>query len=416
VSRPSPSLAGAYRGTGLPPTVRRLGGASFFQDVASEMVYPLLPGFLAALGAGPATLGALESAAEGVLALIKGWAGRASDRLGRRRPFVVAGYGASALARPLLAFATAASQVVALRLWDRLAKGLRTAPRDALIADAVPPAEHAYAFAYHRGLDHLGAACGPLVAAGVLLLVPDGVRTVFLLATIPALAGFLTVAFGLPRERSDAPAPAPRAGATAGEQRRIGAVPRPLRAALAAFFCFALGNASDAFLLLRAADAGVGAVGLTLLWSAFHVAKWLASAGGGRLADRIGRRPAILLGWTAYAIAYAGFAVASDPLTLAALLALYALFYGLTEGAERALVVELGRASASAGTALGAFHLATGVGTFLASLWFGLVWHLYGAPPAFFAGAALAGFAALLLLQSGSRPVSRSASEAGQTA
>ena len=169
------------------------------------MVYPLLPGFLAALGGGAAVLGAMESAADGVLALVKGWAGRASDRLGRRKPFVVAGYGGSALARPLLALAATASQVVALRLWDRLAKGLRTAPRDALIADAVAPAERAYAFSYHRGLDHLGAACGPLFAAALLFVWTDGVRTVFLLATLPALVGFATVAFGLPREAGGEP-------------------------------------------------------------------------------------------------------------------------------------------------------------------------------------------------------------------
>lgn len=376
------------------------------------MVYPLLPGFLAALGGGAAVLGAMESAADGVLALVKGWAGRASDRLGRRKPFVVAGYGGSALARPLLALAATASQVVALRLWDRLAKGLRTAPRDALIADAVAPAERAYAFSYHRGLDHLGAACGPLFAAALLFVWTDGVRTVFLLATLPALVGFATVAFGLPREAGG------RARAVSDEARArpagsgpATALPRPLRTALVAFFCFALGNASDAFLLLRAGDLGFGAVGLTLLWSAFHVAKWLASVPGGRLADRIGRRRAILLGWALYAAAYAGFAFAAQPIALCLLVALYAAFYGLTEGAERALVVELADARTGCGTgggtatgvgsALGAFHLAAGVGTFLASLWFGLVWHLFGAPVAFLAGAACAGAAAIVLASGG---------------
>ena len=398
----TPSFLRAYRGRDLPPTVRRLGSASFFQDVASEMVYPLLPGFLKSLGGGPAVLGAMESAAEGVLALVKGWAGRASDRLGRRKLFVVAGYGASALARPLLALAASASQVVALRLWDRLAKGLRTAPRDALIAEAVAAEKRAYAFSFHRGLDHLGAACGPLLAAAVLVVWADGIRAVFLLATLPALAGFLTVAFGLPREagtvRRHTPPAAPAIAASPASLAPSGPLPRSLRGALAAFFCFALGNASDAFLLLRAADLGVGAVGLTLLWSAFHVVKWLASVPGGRLADRIGRRPAILLGWALYAIAYTGFATASRPVVLLVLLALYAGFYGLTEGAERALVVELAGAPAGAGTALGAFHLAAGVGTFFASLWFGLVWQYFGAPAAFLTGAACAGGAAVVLL------------------
>ncbi|MEO7794405.1 MAG: MFS transporter [Thermoanaerobaculia bacterium] len=419
MKRPALSIWRAYRGGDLPPTVRRLGSASFFQDVASEMVYPLLPGFLAALGGGAAVLGARESGAEGVLALVKGWAGRASDRLGRRKPFVVAGYGASALARPLLALAASASAVVALRLWDRLAKGLRTAPRDALIADSVAPERRAYAFSYHNGLDHLGAACGPLIAAAVLLLRPDAIRGVFLLATVPAIAGFLTVAIGLPREKKAAsrapvagapPVAGPEtplspaaAGARSGPDDPASAMPRPLRGVLTAFFCFALGNASDAFLLLRAADAGLGPVGLTLLWSAFHVAKWLVSVPGGRLADHIGRRRAIFLGWSLYAVAYAGFALTSQPLVFFLWLALYAAFYGLTEGAERALVVELSPARSGAGRALGTFHLVSGVGTFLASLWFGLVWHFSGPRAAFLVGAALAGAAALLLVPSSAR-------------
>lgn len=400
MSPSAPAWLRAYRGRDLPPTVRRLGSASFFQDVASEMVYPLLPGFLAALGGGAAVLGAMESAAEGVLALVKGWAGRASDRLGRRKPFVVAGYGASALARPLLALAANATQVVALRLWDRLAKGLRSAPRDALIAEAVAAEERAYAFSYHNGLDHLGAACGPLLAATVLFFSPGAVRSVFLLATLPAIAGALTVALGLPREakaRASRLAP-PSAAAAARTRAPAGPMPQPLRGALSAFFCFALGNASDAFLLLRASDSGVGPLGLTLLWSAFHVAKWLVSVPGGRLADRIGRRRAIFIGWTLYALAYTGFALTSHPLVFFLLLALYAAFYGLTEGAERALVVELTPAQTGAGSALGAFHLVAGVGTFFASLWFGLVWQFAGARSAFLLGAALAGAAALILI------------------
>ncbi len=411
----SHALIDQYRGRDLPPTVRRLGSASFFQDVASEMVYPLLPGFLKALGGGPAVLGAMESGSEGVLALVKGWAGRASDRLGKRKPFVVAGYGASALARPLLALAATASQVVALRLWDRLAKGLRTAPRDALIAEAVSPEERAYAFSYHNGLDHLGAACGPLFAAALLLLWANATRTVFLFATVPAIVGFLTVLVGLPREKGRlAPMP-PRPPLAQGASRtapqdspadraRAPALPRPLRGALAAFLIFALGNASDAFLLVRASDVGVGAVGLTLLWSAFHLVKWLASVPSGKLADRVGRRPAILAGWLCYGLAYVGFALASRPLVLCSLLALYAASYGLTEGAERAFVVELAGSRSGAGTALGAFHLASGVGTFLASLWFGLVWQFASAPAAFLAGAACAVGAAVILLLATGRP------------
>ena len=190
-----------WSGRGLPRDVRALAATSFLQDVASEMVYPLLPAFLLRLGGGAAALGAMEAAAEAVLALVKGWAGRESDRRGRRKGFVLAGYGVSAATRPLLALAASALHVVLLRVADRTGKGLRTAPRDALIADATTPDRRTFAFSYHRGLDHLGAAVGPLLAAGVLALAPGNVRLVFALATIPAVLGVLNVALRV-RERS----------------------------------------------------------------------------------------------------------------------------------------------------------------------------------------------------------------------
>lgn len=380
-------MLATYRGRGLPRTVKALGATSFFQDVASEMVYPLLPAFLASLGGGPLLLGAMESAAEGVLALLKGLAGRWSDRLGRRKPFVSAGYGLSALTRPALAAAAAPLQVVALRALDRVAKGLRTAPRDAMIAESTPAADRAYAFSFHRGLDHLGAAVGPLLAAMVLLWRPGGVRWIFALATIPALAGWLVVQVGS-REPESAPRP-PARGATV--------LPRPLRLPLAAMALFSLGNASDAFLLLRAAQIGYSPLGLTLLWSGFHVCKWLASAPSGGLADRLGTRPLVLAGWSVYAAVYAGLALTASAPGVAALFALYAVYYGAVEGAEKKLVLELAGPATGTGSSLGVFHAATGAGSFAASLLFGLVWERVSPAAAFFVGAALAVSAAALL-------------------
>jgi len=235
-------LPATYLGTSLPPSVKALGLTSFFQDVASEMVYPLLPAFLAALGGGPLVLGAMESISEGVLALLKGAAGRWSDRLGRRKPFVSVGYGLSALTRPFLALAALAWHVVALRAVDRVAKGLRTAPRDALIAGAVEPERRAYAFSFHQGLDHLGAAVGPLAAAGVLFLAPGRVRLVFALATIPAIVGWLTVQLFTrePREPADSsPAGAAQAAAAISPAAPGGGrLPRALRLPLVAFLLF----------------------------------------------------------------------------------------------------------------------------------------------------------------------------------
>lgn len=412
------AVAAAYRGRDLPPQVKALGLTSFFQDVASEMVYPLLPAFLAALGGGPVVLGAMESVAEGVLAILKGAAGRWSDRLGRRKPFVSAGYGISALTRPLLAIAASAVQVVLLRVLDRVAKGLRTAPRDALIAEATLPRQRAYAFSFHRGLDHLGAAVGPLAGALVLLAAPGNTRLVFALATIPAVIGWLTVQVALRESKSGAPSVASTDARTAGSAARSGdapaesassgaatpaaaaappgKLPRALWPPLAAFFLFSLGNASDAFLLLRAADMGISGFGIALLWSGFHVCKWLASVPSGRLADRLGPRRPILAGWAIYAVVYLGFGLATGPWALAGLFAAYAVYYGLTEGAERALIVKLA-GSAGTGTSLGAFHFVTGLGTLAASLLFGLIWEITSPLVAFAFGAALAGAAALVL-------------------
>ncbi len=378
-----------YRGTGLPRTVKALGATSFLQDVASEMVYPLLPAFLASLGGGPIALGAMEALADGALTLLKGAAGRWSDRTDRRKPWVSTGYGLSAATRPLMALAGSAAQVIGLRVLDRVAKGLRTAPRDALIAETTPEADRAYAFSFHRGLDHLGAAVGPLLAAMVLLAAPGKLRWVFAAATIPALAGWLTVVF-FTREPGRA-AVAERPGGASGW-----IPPRGLRAPLAAMFLFSLGNASDAFLLLRAAEVGYSALALTALWSGFHIVKWLASAPAGRLSDRLGARRLILVGWSIYALVYLGFARADRWTEIAALLAAYALYYGLTEGAERALVVRLaGRAAAGTGAALGAFHFTTGFGTVAASLLFGAIWALASPSAAFRAGAALAALASV---------------------
>jgi MFS family permease len=390
-SPPSRGPLALYRGAGLPRTVKALGATSFLQDVASEMVYPLLPTFLLGLGGGPALLGAMESASEGAQALLKGAAGRWSDRAGRRKPFVSAGYGLSAATRPLMAAAAAAAHVVLLRVADRVAKGLRTAPRDALIAESTRADRRAYAFSFHRGLDHLGAALGPLFAALVLALEPGRLRLVFLLATVPAVAGWLTVQLACREPTREAKAATPSAPPTGT------ALPAPLRLPLAAFFVFSLGNASDAFLLLRAGELRFSPVELTLLWSGFHVAKWLASAPAGRLADRLGPRRPILAGWALYALVYLGFGVASGAGVLIALFALYAAYYGLTEGAERALVVRLAGGELGAGTSLGAFHASTGLGTFVASFLFGLLWQVVSPLAAFAAGAALAATAALLL-------------------
>jgi len=374
----------------LHPTVRSLGLVSLLTDVSSEMIYPLLPAFLTgSLGAGPAFLGVVEGLAETVAAFVKLASGRLSDRLRRRKPLVVAGYSLSSLVRPLVALAAAPAHVLIVRLLDRVGKGVRGAPRDALLAEVTAAAERGRAFGFQRAMDHAGAAVGPVLAAAVLLAT-DELRVVFALAAIPGAFAVLALVRGV-RE-------APRA---CSSTRVTTARALPLEPALLRYLAvlalFTLGNSSDAFLLLRAQQAGVPLALVPLLWALHHLVKAGTSTWGGALSDRVGRRPTILFGWGLYALTYAGFAIAHAPLAVVGLFVVYGLFHATTEGAERALVADLAGA-ASRGRAFGLFHAVTGAVLLPASLLTGLLWQRFGAGIALGTGAVLAGLAALGLL------------------
>jgi MFS family permease len=369
-------------------TVRSLGVVSLLTDASSEMIYPLLPAFLTGvLGAGPAFLGLVEGAAEAVAAVLKIVSGRLSDRLARRKPLVVAGYALSSLVRPLVALATLPLHVLAVRVSDRIGKGMRSAPRDALVALVTPAADRGRAFGFQRAMDHAGAMIGPLLASAVLLVRPQGLRTVFALAAIPAALAVATLVFAVRDETTPRAAPA----ATPPTAERL--APGLVRY-LAVLALFTLGNSSDAFLLLRAQEAGVAVAAIPLVWALHHLVKASASTWGGGLSDRIGRRGAIALGWAAYALAYAGFAAVASPPGVVFLFAFYGLFHAFTEGPERALVADLA-GPLSRGRAFGLFHATTGAALLPASLLTGLLWQRFGAAVALGTGAALAAFAAL---------------------
>lgn len=373
----------------LPRTVIALGVVSFFTDVSSEMIYPLLPLFLSStLGAGALTIGAIEGAAESVAALLKLASGWWSDRMPRRKPLVVVGYGLASVVRPLIGLAQSTSQVMALRLADRVGKGIRGAPRDALIADAVDPRERGRAYGFHRAADHAGAVVGPLAAFVLLGWGGISLRSVFLLAAIPAALAVLTLLLGVrePARHTAGPARAPRL-----ERAGLGA--RFWRY-LVVLLVFTLGNSTDAFLLLRAAELGVSAAMLPVLWAMLHVVKSAASTPGGILSDRMGRRPLIVGGWIVYAAVYVGFAHAALAWHAWALFAAYGLYFGLTEGVEKALVADLVGAEVR-GAAFGWYNLAIGIAAFPASLLFGAIWQWAGAPAAFTFGAAMAVVASL---------------------
>jgi MFS family permease len=365
-----------------------LGIVSLLTDASSEMVVPLLPLFLTTvLNGGPLALGWIEGAADATSSMLKLFSGRWSDRTGRRRPLVLAGYGLSTVARPLVAVAGAPWHVLVVRVTDRVGKGIRSSPRDALIAGSVGPEDRGAAFGFHRAMDHAGAVIGPLLALAALWMWPGDLRTVFALAAIPGVFAVLAIAVGVREAAPTAPPP---------PQPPLGKPPPELRGLLAAVALFTLGNASDVFLLLRAGGEVGSTTTLPLLWMAFHVVKVGSSLLGGRLSDRIDRRRVILAGWLVYALVYAAFAYVEDPLAIAALFVVYGTYHGLTEGAERALVADLAPAGAR-GTAFGWYNLVVGLLALPASVMFGLLWEVAGAPVAFLTGSALALAAALVL-------------------
>jgi MFS family permease len=374
----------------LPGNVRLLGWASFLNDVASEMVYPLLPQFLiTVLGGNRFHLGLIEGVADSASSLLRLWAGMWSDRLGRRRVFVVLGYALAAAARPVIGLATVPWHLLTARAADRLGKGLRTAPRDALIAISAPRELHGRAFGFHRAMDHLGAAVGPMLAAAWLLIWPDQLRALFLATLVP---GVLVVVLLLARLR-EAPVGEARVETAGSSAAKLSP---SLRWFLAALIVFTLGNSSDAFLLLRARELGVAVPLLPLLWLAFHVVKSAGNLWLGRLVDRVGPRGPLLAGWLLYAAVYVAFALATEAWHAWALFLVYAVFYALSEPAEKTLVARLGGARAQ-GRAFGWFNAALGVSALPASLIFGGLYEQLGPQAAFAFGAALALLAVCLL-------------------
>jgi len=381
---------------GLTRNVVILGFVSLLNDGASEMIYPLLPAFLTAvLGAGPAALGVVEGIAEATASLLKLYSGYLSDRFKKRKGWIVGGYSISNVIRPLIAFSTSWLHVLALRFSDRVGKGLRTSPRDAIIADSTPAEFRGKAYGFHRAMDHSGAVIGPLAATALLLVYHDDLKTIFLLSIIPGILAVGLLVFGL-REK---PSEGPRAAAPSAVfnfRASLREMPLGFQKYLLIMLIFTLGNSTDAFLLLRAQQLGVPVTLLPLIWVVLHLVKMGFSVPGGIISDRIGRKKVIVTGWVVYALVYAGFGAASQHWHAWALFAVYGIYFGLTEGVEKALVADFAPAHLR-GSAFGLYHLIVGVGAFPASLLFGLVWQRFGSAEAFAMGAALALAASVML-------------------
>ncbi len=372
-----------------------LGVVSFLTDLSSEMIYPLLPVFLVeSLGAGAIALGTIEGVAESTAAVLKIASGWWTDRARRRKPLVVVGYGLSGALRPLIGLAASWPIVVALRFGDRIGKGLRTSPRDALIADVTPVERRGAAYGVHRAMDHAGAVAGPLVASGLLLIPGFTLRRIFLLAVIPAVLVIIVLVLGVSEQERTGP-PTSQPPALSDWWSSMGS---PFRRLLLAVVVFTLGNSTDAFLLLRLSDAGFAVGWIAVLWSLHSAVKMVANLYGGQLSDRLGRRNLVAGGWIVYAGIYLGFGVVSSGPTLVALFLGYGIYFGLTEPVERAWVAEIAPEEARGG-AFGLYHGAIGLAALPASILFGLIYATVGASAAFGTGAALAIVATALLFR-----------------
>lgn len=369
----------------LPRTVVIIGLVSLFNDFASEMVVPLIPLLLATtLAGGPVALGLIEGVADTVSNLLKLWAGRHSDLYGRRRkPYVVFGYLLSNLMRPLIGFSGSWPAVMAIRVTDRVGKGVRTAPRDALISDAIDEGIAGRAYGFTRALDHAGAVLGALTAAAIVYWGTHRLDIVIALSAIPGLLAVSLIAFGVkepprPKDLTTDRTPLSWSRLSPLSQRYL---------TVLAFFT--LGKIPETFLLLRGYELGMTVVELLLLWALMHVIKVAISEQAGQHTDRVGRRPLILTGWMVYAVTLFALAFVTKPLMLWAWSLGLGFYFGLTEGAERALVRDLA-APVERGTAFGWFHMLVGLMAVPAGLMLGWLWSLFGARTAFLLSSALA--------------------------
>jgi MFS family permease len=387
----------------IPRTVKGLSLVSFFNDIASEMVYPLLPAFITGtLGGGPLALGLLDRAADLTSAVVKWVSGRLADRPGWRRPLILGGYLTAVLVRPLISVAGAAWQVIGFRVIDRVGKGLRTPPRDALIAEVTPPPLRGRAFGFHRAADHIGAMLGS-VLAWLLLQVGADVPGVIAWSAAPGVAAVLVLAFVLrtdeqrsrrAEEQMTAPAAPPLFGSSAPPP--ADAAGKVFWAPVAALTLLAAMQLPEALLLLRLQERGVAVPLIPLVWGALHVVRSAASYPGGRLADRVGASFSIAAGGVLFALVAALLALDAGAVAAGVVFLAFGLVAGLNEPAERALVARL--APVRTGRGFGAYHALTGLAALPSGLLFGVIYQHAGGRTALLASAAGVGLAVLLWL------------------
>ncbi len=361
-------------------------------DVSSEMIYPLVPLFLAnVLGVNKSIIGLIEGVAESTASLLRVFSGWLSDRLGRRKSLMALGYGISTLSRPVMATAAVWQQVLAARFTDRAGKGIRTAPRDALIAESSRETHLARAFSFHRAMDNVGAAVGPAIAFFLLGLSGNNYRTVFWVSMAPAAIAILVIFIFIEERKEAVPALSDR------PRLSFGLLDWRAKFFIIISAVFALGNSSDVFLILRAGQLGVPTVAIPVVYLVFNLVYALSAVPAGIAADRFGRERVILLGFGLFAALYYGFAVAKNATDVWLLFALYGVFMGLTEGVQKAFLASIIAPDFKA-TAFGVYATCTGVAVFPASLIGGWLWDRVCPAATFYFGAATAAVSVLLFL------------------
>ncbi|MFA5399571.1 MAG: MFS transporter [Dehalococcoidia bacterium] len=392
---------------GLNPNIFWLGAVSFLTDVSSELIFTLMPLFLAnILQTGTIIIGLVEGVAESTASLLKVASGWLSDKIGNRKELSFIGYALSTLAKPFMLIAGSWGPVMAIKFTDRFGKGIRTAPRDAMVGDSCDESERGKAFGFHRAMDTSGAALGLVIAAAVIFLVQgevlslqaDAYRWLVILGVIPAfIALFFFLFIHEPPKQSCAVSESGLAGVSSAEPPATTAFTGRFKLFLIICFIFTLGNSSDAFLILRAQNLGNNVLYIVLMLIVFNAVYALVSMPAGILSDKLGRKKIIAVGWTIFALVYLGFALFDVEWTAWVLWAMYGVYYGLAEGVARALVCDLVPEDRR-GTAFGAYHGVVGITLLPASLIAGWLWQAVSPAAPFYFGAAMAVIAVIGLM------------------
>jgi MFS family permease len=390
----------------IPGSVYILGAVSFFNDVASEMLYPVMPIFLTqVLGAPVAVVGLIEGVAEGSAAVFKTVFGRWSDRLGKRKPFVFSGYSASAVSKIIIAFSNLWGVVFVGRVIDKFGKGLRTGARDALLLDASNEKNRGLVFGFHRAMDSAGAVVGPLIALLLLQLFNNNIRTILYIAVVPSLVGVMLVSFVRETKK-----PAKKVRAVSLPKLSFKTLPRELKIFLIAYGLFAFGNSSDSFLILRSKNLGLSLSLVVLAYVVYNVVYSLSSTPAGILSDKTSPKRVFVAGLIIYVLVYTGFAFNKSTAGIWVLFAVYGLYIALTDGVSKALIGQY-ISQEEAGGIYGLLQTITGIGILLASVIGGILWTVIGPWATFAFGAGFAIMALLVFLFAGSsqhRPVQAS--------